>query len=189
MSVFPSAFLQLAILAVSLAPLQAAYIQRISFGFEIAPSYSSEVGHFILQYKPEFAEVSGQNGSIDWMTMTVGDVTRDLVRDQVVVADYFGFAFFPATRQVQIGTSSSSAVGFAPGHFIYGIGPSDWEIRQADSESFLSSTAYAPINYLNVGEAQDVPENASTGAMMLGGLCCLGLAARKWRRKTSGFRP
>ena len=100
MSVLHSTSLPLAILAVSLAPLQAAYIQRISFGFEVAPSFSSEFGHFILQYKPEFAEVSGQNGSINWMTMTVGAVTRDLVRDQVVVADYFGFAFFPATRQV-----------------------------------------------------------------------------------------
>ena len=108
MSVLHSTSLPLAILAVSLAPLQAAYIQRISFGFEIAPSYSSEFGYFILQYKPEFAEVSGQNGSIDWMTMTVGAVTRDLVRDQVVVADYFGFAFFPAKTSASFSSATDS---------------------------------------------------------------------------------
>lgn len=176
----------LGILAVLLAPLQAAYIQSISFGYDVSPSFSSEFGHFTLQYKPGFSVVNGQNGSIDWMTMTVGSTTKDLVRDQVVVADYFGFAFVPATNHVQIGTPSSSFVGFAPGYFMYGITSQDWEIRQAHSNNTSNSSEYAPINYFRAGNARAVPENGGTGAMMLGGLFCVGLAARNWRRKSSG---
>ncbi|MES2920512.1 MAG: hypothetical protein V4819_03140 [Verrucomicrobiota bacterium] len=178
----------LGILAVSVAPLQAAYIQSISFGFDFTPSFSAEYGHFSMQYKSGFDEINGQNGSIDWMTMTVGSDTRDLVRGGAVVADYFGFAFYPATSQVQIGTSSSHFVGFAPGYFMYGITSQDWEIRHAGSTSTSNSSEYAPINYLRAGNARAVPENGGTAAMMLGGLACVGWAARNWRRQTVGSK-
>ena len=117
------------------------------------------------------------------MTMTVGSLTRDLVRDRVVVADYFGFLFIPATGHVQIGTMSDTLVGFAPGYFMYSISSRDWEIRHAVSPNIVPSSAYAPINYLRAGNVQYVPENGGTGALMLGGLVCLGMAARNWRRK------
>ncbi len=183
MNLSPPPLIMLGVLAISLTPLKAAYIQKISFGYDVSPGFSIESGHFAVQYRPGFSAINGQNGSIEWMTMTVGSITRDLVRDQLVVADYFGFSFIPATGHVQIGTSSDSFVGFAPGYFMYGITSQDWEIRHAGSRDVAPSSAYAPINYLRAGAVQNVPENGGTGALMLGGLVCLGIAARNWRRK------
>ena len=175
--------IMLGVLAISLTPLKAAYIQKISFGYDVSPGFSIESGHFAIQYRPGYHSLNAQNGSIEWMTMTVGSLTRDLVRDQLVVADYFGFSFVPATGHVQIGTVSDPLVGFAPGYFMYSISPRDWEIRHATSPNVGPSSPYAPINYLRAGTVQNVPENGGTGALMLGGLVCLGIAARNWRRK------
>ena len=173
----------LGVLAISAAPLEAAYIQNIAFGYDVSPGFSIESGHFAIQYRPGYNAINGQNGSIDWMTMTVGTLTRDLVRDRLVVADHFGFLFIPATGHVQIGTISDTLVGFAPGYFMYSITSRDWEIRHATSPDISPSSPYAPINYLRTGNVQYVPENGGTGALMLGGLFCLGMAARNWRRK------
>jgi hypothetical protein len=189
MNVPPTALTLLGILTLSLAPLEAAYIQNISFGYDNGPAFSPEYGYFTLQYESGFNVLTGQNGSIDWMTMTVGSNTQELVHDRVVVANYFGFAFYPATGQVQIGVGPDFLVGFAPGLFINKINGAEWELRQSNSPNIATSTAYAPINYFHAGNAQYVPESGGTGAMMLGGLLCVGLAARKWRRKTRGSQP
>jgi hypothetical protein len=181
----PSPLTVLGVLALLLAPLEAAYIQNISFGDESEPGLPFEYGYFTLHYESGFEVLNGQNGSINWMTMTVGSNTRDLVRDQVVVADYFGFAFYPATRQVQIGVGPDYLVGCAPGFFIARI-PGEWEMRRATTGDIGPSTAAGLINYFHVGDAQYVPEGGGTGAMMLGGLACLGLAVRNWHRKTKG---
>ena len=183
MNLSASPLTMLGVLAISLAPLEAAYIQNISFGYDVSPGFTFESGSFAIQYRPGYHSINGHNGSIDWMTMTVGSITRDLVRDHVVVADHFGFSFIPTTGQVQIGTMSDTFVGFAPGYFMYSISPRDWEIRHATSPNVGPSSAYAPINYMRVGAVQNVPENGGTGALMLGGLVCLGMAARNWRRK------
>jgi len=172
-------------LAISLAPLQASYIRNISFGYDVSPVSSTEFGHFTLQYKPGFSLINGQNESVEWMTMTVGSSTRDLVRNGVVTADYFGFAFYPETQRVQIGTGSSSYLGFAPGFFIYGIGLNFWEIRQASTRNITASTEYAPLNYIRVSEARSVADDGATCGMMLGGLLCIGMASSHWRRQTS----
>lgn len=173
----------LGVLAISLAPVEAAYVQNIAFGYDVSPGFSIESGHFAIQYRPGYNAINGQNGSIDWMTMTVGSLTRDLVRDRVVVADYFGFLFIPATGHVQIGVKSDAMIGFAPGYFMYSISPRDLEIRHATSPNVGPSSAYAPINYMRVGAVQNVPENGGTAPLMLGGLFCLGMAARNWQRK------
>ena len=184
MNVSSATLVFLGVIATLFAPLKAAYIQKISFGYDLTPIYSGESGHFAIQYRSGFDVINGQNGSIDWMTMTIGTLTRDLVRNQIVVADYFGFAFTPATGHVEIGNNTNYQVGFAPGYFMYSISSRDWEIRHAGTRDVAPSSAYAPINYFRAGVVQQVPENGGTGVLMFGGLLGLCLAARKWRQKT-----
>jgi hypothetical protein len=169
-------------LAFSSAPLEAAYIQTISFGFTHS-SYSWQIGEFNLQYKPGFNMIHGGNASIDWMTMTVGNTTGDLVKGGVVVTDHFGFSFHPITGQVGIGTSGNPYLGFLPGYFMHGLSSNEWDMRKAHSSNYLDSDAHTPINYIRVGEARPVADGGTSGFMLLGGLLGLGVTARLIRRR------
>lgn len=174
----------LGVLAISAAPLKAAYIRTISFGYTYS-SYTWQVGEFNLQYKPGFDVINGTNASIDWMTMTVGSTTGDLVKDGVVVTDHFGFSFNPVTAQVGIGGWGNPYLGFLPGYFMHGIGPSEWDLRKAYSSNYLDSDAHSPINFMRVGEARPVPDGGTSGIMLLGGLSGLAVTARVIRRRKS----
>lgn len=176
----------LGLLAVSIAPLQGAYIQTISFGYS-PPGYgaSSEIGRFTLQYKSGFNLINGSNGSIDWMTMTVGSTTGDLVRNGVVVTDYFGFSFLPATQQVGIGQPGSPYVGFLPGYFMHSLGSNEWDLRKAYSNNYFDSDSYAPVNYMQVSQAQAIPDGGATGPLMVGSLAGMVAMARFIRCRKS----
>jgi hypothetical protein len=166
--------------------LQAAFIQSIYFGYRDS-NYSHEDGYFTFQYQPGLSVLNGQNGSIDWMTWSLGNasygiyLTQDLVRDGVVVPDCaFEFTFNTITQGVGV-----SHIGFLPGYFIYGR-----DLRYGasrDENGFINARFISPINYFDVGEAQVVPESGSTGAMMLGSLFWLGMTGRKrTMREASG---
>ena len=117
--------------------------------------------------------------------MTVGSTTGDLVRNGVVVTDYFGFSFFPATQQVGIGEPGSPYVGFLPGYFIYSLGGNEWDVRKAYSHNYMDSDSYAPVNYMQVSQAQAIPDGGATGPLMVGSLAGMVAMARFIRRRKS----
>jgi hypothetical protein len=171
-----------------LAPLQAAFIQTIYFGRNdrFGSGGQTDFGNFTFQYQSGVSVLDGRNGSIDWMTWSIGTrYTEDLVRDGIVVPRCnFEFSFNTTTQQVQVGN-----IGFQPGYFITPLNGFFSELRYstiADPDPG-NSRAISLVEYFRVGEAQEVPESGSTGAMMLGSLFWLGMTGRKrTMREASG---
>jgi len=180
--VVPPALCLFGVLAISAAPLKAGFLQAIAFGFSVG-SNVWQIGEFNFQYKSGYEILDGSNHSIDWMTMTVGSTTGDLVRNGVVVTDHFGFSFHPASQKFEIGLSGSPYLGFAPGYLLHGVGPNAWDLREVKSNNIQESSAHSPINCVRVGDSRRVPDGATHSLILLGGVLGLGMTARWVRRK------
>ena len=90
-----------------------------------------------------------------------------------------------ATQQVGIGQNGSPYVGFLPGYFMHSLGGNEWDVRKAYSNNYFDSDSYAPVNYMQVSQAQAIPDGGATGPLMVGSLAGMVAMARFIRRRKS----